>query len=718
MKLFPNKFDGRCSNHACPNKRNVYNGVKRGEGFTVYEDGRYTTWCKTCCPHQYIAPPPPVRKLTAEGKVITPYEPDNLPLFRSFPGARWDGDQKCWRVSLADADRPRVLELADRLGLDVDPALRAVRETAQKQTAALDPRLYKFQVDGVHFLSLGNRRLLGDDMGLGKSVQALIALPKDTGALVVCPNVVKYNWKNEAAKWRPDLKVEVLANKGAFRAPRPGELLVTNYEGLPDYFMGTKDEPAPIPEELKTALTTCYLISDEIHFCKNYRAQRSKKVNTLARLCKAVWGLTGTPLLNRPPDLWGVLDSLDMAKLAFDSFSKFMRLFNAYKGRWGGIEWGAPNPEVPEMLRRVMLRRTRTEALPDLPNKTYTTVVVNDLPAKLKLMLDAAYDEWADVLEAGDLPPFEEFSGLRALLAAARTDAALEYAEDCEEQSVPLVVFSAHRKPIDVLAEREGWATITGDTKPEERQNIVNRFQAGELKGVGLTIQAGGVGLTLTRAWKALFVDLDWTPANNAQAEDRICRIGQASDKVEIVRMVSNHPLDQHVLQLIDRKIAMIYGAVEKLVMARVPEPAPQQTGESDADYADRMTTVAEARAAYDAALAQAKADADARDRQETEVKVKALADRMISKVGQFLAAPITPERATDVRAAFATMCDADPDYAEFQNGVGFNKPDSYFARLLGQNLGTDDEVRAMHGLLWKYRRQLESRYPRLWDVG
>jgi hypothetical protein len=81
--------------------------------------------------------------------------------------------------------------------------------------------------------------------------------------------------------------------------------------------------------------------------------------------------------------------------------------------------------------------------------------------------------------------------------------------------------------PVEEVGNRDGWAAITGDTPPARRADIVAAFQAGELKGLALTITAGGLGLTLTRAAHAMFCGLNWMSANNAQADDRLCRIGQ-----------------------------------------------------------------------------------------------------------------------------------------------------------------------------------------------
>jgi SNF2 family DNA or RNA helicase len=199
--------------------------------------------------------------------------------------------------------------------------------------------------------------------------------------------------------------------------------------------------------------------------------------------------------------------------------------------------------------------------------------------------MDDLWQTYGNSMKDKELPPFEKFSGIRQKLAASRIDSVIELVEDHEEDNIPLVVFSAHLEPLDKLGEREGWAKITGQTSAENRQKIVNEFQAGNLKGVAVSIKAGGVGLTLTRAWKAIFVDLDWVPGANQQAEDRICRIGQTSQKVEIVRMYSDHVLDHHVMELISWKMSLIENAIEKSIQVTKEDVA----SESEEDFEERM---------------------------------------------------------------------------------------------------------------------------------
>jgi SNF2 family DNA or RNA helicase len=489
--------------------------------------------------------------LTRDGHIVTPYEANNLDLIRSMPGARWDRDSRCWRVSLDIGDRARLLELADRLKLDVASELRQIAQSAEAERASRDG-LYPFQVTGVDWLSKRKQALLGDEMGLGKTVEVLAALPEKAAVLVVTPANVKWNWAAECRKWRPDLTPVVLRGQNSFRWPQSDELVIINYDILPEWLESEDGNEA----------RDVILVVDEAHWAKNWKTARAKRISGLAQRCGRAWGLTGTPLENRPPDLWGTLRSLGMAQEVFRSWTHFVDLFRGKRRRYGGYDWGKPKEIVPELLRRVMLRRRRTDVLPELPQKTYSTVVC-DLNGELRARLDGLWDKWQKELTVGILPRFEDFSEVRAQLAVDRIKVAESVVAECEEQDVPVVVFSAHVEPVRAVGKRDGWAYIDGSISAAERQRIVEQFQGGKLKGVAISIRAGGIGLTLTRAWKAVFVDLDWTPAANMQAEDRLCRIGQENPHVEIVHLVSDHPLDQRVMELLTEKTAIIEAAVE-----------------------------------------------------------------------------------------------------------------------------------------------------------
>jgi SWI/SNF-related matrix-associated actin-dependent regulator 1 of chromatin subfamily A len=582
MPTFRNKFAGNCAN--CSTR------VAVGAGYCTGSPGNWKTYCENCLPERKGAATttaPARRELTAAGQVFSPYEPDNLDLYRAMPGAKWNRDGKCWNVSLQPGDRHRLLELADRLDLEVAPELRNVEESRQAQ-AAHHAGLYPFQVTGVDWMAKGDDRLLGDEMGLGKTVQALCALEQNAACLCIVPASLKHNWANECRKWRPDLEPVILNGRNSFRFPTAGEVVIINYDILPTWLQPKKDHPNAkawevnmkhVPQSTQQACQDMVLILDEVHKVKNYKSGRSKKVNGLCRLIGRVWGLSGTPLENRPLDLWGVLSCLEMARTVFGGFNRFLEKMNGqkkfigrYRRKFVGYEFGTPEPIVPELMRRVMLQRKREDVLPDLPGKVYTTIKV-PLPNNLRSTMDDLWNEWGEVIEhQRELPPFEQFSTLRQQLAESRIEAVEEMVEDHEEQDIPLVVFSAHVAPVRRLGSRPGWAYIDGSVSSARRQQIVDDFQAGKLKGVAVTIRAGGVGLTLTRAWKAIFIDLDWAPPLNQQAEDRICRIGQTAPHCEVVRLVSDHVLDEHVLHLIAWKMGLIEAALEREIDA-VPQP-------------------------------------------------------------------------------------------------------------------------------------------------
>jgi SNF2 family DNA or RNA helicase len=213
---------------------------------------------------------------------------------------------------------------------------------------------------------------------------------------------------------------------------------------------------------------------------------------------------------------------------------------------------------VPSLLAPVMLRRTRAEVLPDLPGKTYQDVPVA-LDGDVRGELDLAARECRE-LELGELPPFERLSGARRALADAKTPFALEFVGNAAAAG-PVVVFSAHTRPIERIGSLPGARAIVGSTPDREREAAIEAFQRGELAILALTIGAGGVGLTLTRSSHVVFVDRAYNPGDNEQAEDRLARIGQ-ENKVLVTRLVSEHAIDRRLNEILDRKQKTIADAL------------------------------------------------------------------------------------------------------------------------------------------------------------
>jgi len=578
---FPNKYARRCDRQGCAKS------VLVGEGLTVGPPWR--TYCKECLPAHLRPAPTDGEDLDVQVDgphfvTVTLCRPmgDRFAGYRAAceaHGARFDGARRCNVVSVGQAGPLLARLSAEGFTWAVDAELVAnlhahaqaiaegQRQAAErvdlvsKALAAKGSELYPFQKMGVAWLATRDRALLADEMGLGKTIQVVTAHPKGRPLVVVCPAVAKGVWARELKKWRPEIRVHVCAGRGSFRWAEPGEAVIVNYDILPEALSssaGGTYSGHDAPEG-----TT--LAADEAHALKSPKSRRTARFRDLSRAVRdkggRVWLVTATPLLGRPSELYSVLTSAGLEREAFGKWDRFLELFAAYPGKWGGYEWGEPSPEVPTLLAKVSLRRVRADVLPELPEKTYQDVPVELGAQDVKRLNKSLPDDWERTVEqaiddAGGVP-FVKMSKARATLAAAKLGAALEICESYEEQGEPLLVFSAHSSPLDVIGAREGWAKITGETSAADRTQIEERFQRGELKGIAANIQAGGVAITLTRGCHQLFVDQSWTPALNWQAEDRQVRIGQKR-AVLVMRLVADHALDERVAALLDKKRALL----------------------------------------------------------------------------------------------------------------------------------------------------------------
>lgn len=454
-------------------------------------------------------------------------------------------------------EAPRPLACAPRILTSSLPVSKRLSSPPEVQD------LFDYQADGVCWLRERDIALFADEMGLGKTVQALRALEKGDRAIVVCPAGLRLNWAAETKKWRPDLATRIVKDP-ALLVPRPGEIAIISYDLLPTPFAKNR--------LVQDFLGDACVIFDEAHYVKNHTALRTKASAALAAQCGRKWLLTGTPLLGKPLDLFGVLKTGGLVQASFGSFDRFATIFEGSRNKWGAWEFGTRergkkrvitekhHAAARECLQRVMLRRTRKEVLPGLPEKIYTDIPV-EMPLGVSHVIDHANAQW-ELYGAEDLPPFEMISEARRVLASAKIPAMLEQVERFEDEEIPLLVFSSHLEPVKALQARKGWGIIAGEITAVQRNDLVKKFQAGKLKGLALTIKAGGVGITLTFGSHLLFVDQEFTPALNAQAEDRAVRIGQEASSVQVLRLVADHPLDRRLTEILATKQRLIAGVV------------------------------------------------------------------------------------------------------------------------------------------------------------
>lgn len=395
--------------------------------------------------------------------------------------------------------------------------------------------LYPHQVKAIQWLRQRPKAILALDMGLGKTCVSALDLVKP--ALVVCPASLKLNWQRELGMWRPELTVQVI------RSPKDqsngSDVTIVNYDILKKV-------------ELPKVNT---LIVDEAHYAKNYKAQRTKVLMQLIKATPNVRLLTGTPIVNRPIELWTLLYSIGATKLGYFEFG--MRYCAGWRTPWDTYDFtgSSRSAELISLLKPYMLRMTKAECLKDLPAKTYRIIEL-DLPVDKR---EKTFDR--SQIDKPDSVPFEAISDILKLNAERKLPDAITYIKDVLENVDKVVVFAHHIHIIDQLMDALvdfKPVKVTGSVKNEDRQIAVDTFQSDPKCRVFIgNIKAAGVGLTLTAASHVIFVEASWSPADIQQAADRCHRIGQG-DNVTVDLLTISGSIDSLVLHLVLTKMDVI----------------------------------------------------------------------------------------------------------------------------------------------------------------
>jgi SWI/SNF-related matrix-associated actin-dependent regulator 1 of chromatin subfamily A len=419
--------------------------------------------------------------------------------------------------------------------------------------------LYPHQADGVAFLISKGRAILGDDMGLGKTRQAIVGMQvaAPTGMiLVVCPASLKLNWRREIKMVDPDAKIEVLGI--ADDKQHDPRWVIVNY----DIVAKNADRLHGIPWS--------GVILDEAHFIKNnsQRTSHCLKLLGVSNDARAaligppqVYLLTGTPITNRPRDLFNLLRCVGHPSArSFLSFAK--RYCDAYKNDYGWVTDGTSNlEELNLLMKEVMLRRKKDEVL-ELPEKIRSWVPISVESAAAR-NAQRSFAEWfarADASRPNDTDFLARLTRLRVALHKAKHRPVEERIHDVVATDRKVIVFTAFTEGLKRHKAVFGdeCVTISGSDNAEQRMEAVDRFQNDpEVRVVVCNIIAGGVGITLTAGSHVIFQDLDWVPANHLQAEDRAYRMGQ-TDRVTVEYMLADGTLDVFIASLLEAKLRLI----------------------------------------------------------------------------------------------------------------------------------------------------------------
>jgi hypothetical protein len=483
---------------------------------------------------------------------------------RRFEAASLAGRGTDWHLSAGTRD------LAERLsGFKGLPAATP--------PPSLVAELRDYQLHGLAWLQFlreyGFGGVLADDMGLGKTVQLLAHLLReqadgrlDRPSLVVAPTSVIYNWRNEAARFAPTLRVLLLHGPqrgGDFGQIAAHDLVLTSYALL------SRDEGVLVAQPWHVVAL------DEAQAVKNAKARASKVARRLQarqRLC-----LTGTPVENHLGELWAQFDFL-MPGLLGDE-RQFRRVFRT------PIEKHGDSARQIALNRRIapfLLRRTKDGVVRELPAKTE---VVHNIELDggqrdlYETMRSAMQDRVQEAMKQRGFaqsrieildallklrqaccdPRLVKLPGAAKAKSSAKLEALLSMLQELLDEGRRVLVFSQFTSMLDLIEielekRKLRWVRLSGEST--NRGAVVERFQNGEVPLFLLSLKAGGVGLNLTAADTVIHYDPWWNPAAEDQATDRAYRIGQ--DKpVFVYKLIAKGTVEEKMLGMQARKRAL-----------------------------------------------------------------------------------------------------------------------------------------------------------------
>lgn len=427
-------------------------------------------------------------------------------------------------------------------------------------------KLYRYQKQDVLRIEnkFNGRVLNANEVGLGKSIESLTWIKRYQSkrrtmpALIVCPASLKWNWQAEA--WT-HLKMRAQVLEGIKPSKRPRlnkELVIINYDILKPWLPFLQDH------KFRT------IVLDEAQYVMNRRRQRSKLVRSLCKRVPYLLALSGTPLTNRPAELWNILNLL-RPKLYPSFFSYALNHCNPQRKPWGWEFKGAERLDTlhRDLKRTMMIRRRKVDVLKDLPEKSRHVFNMRLSSADQEQYDTAAEDiiRWLMQWKPTKVPAAERakrlvrMGYLKRLAAELKLPMVIDWINEfLMESDGKLIVFGIHKNVMKPLWDqyKNQAVLITGSVTGRKRQQAVEIFQSQKKCRLLLgNIRAAGVGLNLTAASTMATVELGWTPGEHIQAEGRCLRIGSRYP-VSYYYLITQNTIETELCSLIQEKQSVL----------------------------------------------------------------------------------------------------------------------------------------------------------------
>lgn len=434
--------------------------------------------------------------------------------------------------------------------------------------------LFNYQQAAVNFLTKPFRNnqkgyILADSPGLGKTRTAIFSClelykQKLLKVLIVCPASLKFMWEKEINFIDTDIKLEARVFGKEFKKPHKNKRLgidfsIINYDNLQKHLSLITEEEWDI------------LILDESHYIKNgkkskrrgkepsWSVKRTDACMKIGEKSNLIFLLSGTPITSRPLDFWNQLEIIKHPITKNNWHYYVKRYCDARMTRFGLDCKGASNlEELYEKTKDSILRRTKEEVLKDLPEK-----IRSQVPVEINLSeYQKAVKEYKDSKQKS-IDSLGLLQKLKQITGKLKTKHTLEFISDLIENGESVIISSCFTSCLDEIQlelkkNKIEFVRVDGSTTAKNRQKFVDDFQNSMNPMVFLgQIQAAGVGLTLTKASHIIFNDLDWTPGNIEQMENRNHRIG-VKHTCNILYLVAKNTLDEQLCPMLIRKLENI----------------------------------------------------------------------------------------------------------------------------------------------------------------
>jgi SWI/SNF-related matrix-associated actin-dependent regulator of chromatin subfamily A-like protein 1 len=427
---------------------------------------------------------------------------------------------------------------------------------------------FRYQIEGAKFVLSHRNSYLCDEPGLGKTIQAIMVMNtlKPQLTVIICPPFLCLNWEKELKAWSTTFRKIQILRKMADVVSRDSDVII-----VPDsiiYYAG-------ITEQFYHRQIN-FMIIDEAHRFKSHDAKRTLGLEAIAKNSSRICALSGTPMPNRPIELFTMIKMLDHNAIdLLGRHSYGLRYCGAHHNGFGWDYSGAARlPELSSKLKdSFMIRRRKADVLTELPEKVIQILEIEPNFTEKNLIKREQKEFKKSLKDLSGIAQFlstAEGESTLARLSSERKDIAFSKAqrlvpivEDIlENPKQKLIVFGYHNEPLKELARRlEEFKPmlIQGDTPKDKRDLIVTFFQNDPDRRLLIgNYLACGVGLTLTAADRVLFLEPSWVPAENEQAIDRTHRIGQ-KNSVLAQFVVFKGSLDELILKSNFKKLDNIH---------------------------------------------------------------------------------------------------------------------------------------------------------------